>query len=124
MKDLNTPLLDIINRKLVLTETDCADPYAPVATTTTVATTTGASTGATLSTTTSTKDDTTTTTTSTTTQSSTTVKEETVSLSDEMISSGLSEGVESSNMQRKPVRRRDAKPERPYRPPKHDLVDL
>jgi len=124
MKDLNTPLLDVINRKLVLTETDCAYPYAPVSTTATTATTAGASTAATMSTTTSTKDDTTTTTTSITTSSSTTVKEEAVSLSDEMVSSELSEGVESSDMQRKPVRRRDAKPERPYRPPKHDVVDL
>ena len=39
MKDLNTPLLDIVNRKLVETNIDCANPYQQVHTQSTSTTT-------------------------------------------------------------------------------------
>ena len=103
MKDLNTPLLDMVNRKLVETDTDCANPFAskpvPAASSTVTSTTSSTAASATTSTAASTAA-------SATTESS---------------AADVQNVQPIDALQRKPVRRNDKKPEKPYRPPKEEI---
>jgi hypothetical protein len=117
LKDLSTPLLDMVNRKLVETHIDCANPFAETQTATTTTTTQKATVTEQVATTTSPKKEETTLntelpTTSTeatdaTTEATEEATEKTSPPNEEILDFG----------KRKPVKHKDKKPDVPYRPP-------
>eukprot|EP00804_Cyclotella_cryptica_P028311 CCRYP_013185-RB/>CCRYP_013185-RB protein AED:0.09 eAED:0.09 QI:289/0.87/0.88/1/1/0.88/9/382/644 len=129
MKDLNTPLLDILNRKLVETTIDCANPFQPVDTQTMSASATAAKDPASASVA-ETTISTTEATSQTTEMATTKATEATMAEASEgtAIDTTTSSTVLPPDQQqaqifpeRKPVKRHDKKPDKPYRPPKEEL---
>lgn len=134
---VNTPLLDMVNRKLVETHIDCANPFGD-STTSTTSTEESSTTTTTTATTTAEKIEETSTaatTTSTTekaqeTSTTTTEKAEEMSKATEAIATDTQEITAQSTDEleeethdlgkRKPVKRRQKKPDVPYRPPKEE----
>lgn len=116
LKDLSTPLLDMVNRKLVETQIDCANPFAETHTATTTTTTTTK-----VASTTSPKKE-------ETTQS--TEIQNTSTQATDAITEATEEPTEKTSPpkeeildfgKRKPVKRQDKKPDVPYRPPMEGL---
>ena len=125
MKDLNTPLLDIVNRKLVETNIDCANPFQQVDTQTTSTTETAAtelSSTATVSATEATKQTTEIGTTKATEATTTKPSEEAAVDTTSSSTVPPSDKLQALNFpERLPVKPHDKKPDKPYRPPKGEL---
>lgn len=146
MEDLNTPLLDIVNRKLSETDTNCADPFgtklaSPIiptelqtgsqasaaAVVTTEQQTTTEQPEVTTTTTTEEPEVTTTTSTTTTTPdevetaSGTTQQEAVAEAKPEPTQAFTTQYVDNGSGTRRKVIRDNSKPEKPYRPPKTEL---
>lgn len=128
MKDLNTPLLDMVNRKLVETHIDCANPFAEVTQTTAAATTTTISTTAiSTETTKGPESSSTTITTSASTEKSSETTESTDAtttiVTTEATTTDTTEKASDqpetalNSPKRKPIKRQDKKLDVPYRPP-------
>mmetsp|Transcript_12350 Transcript_12350/g.22891 ORF Transcript_12350/g.22891 Transcript_12350/m.22891 type:complete len:619 (+) Transcript_12350:133-1989(+) len=150
MEDLTTPLLDMINRKLSETDTNCADPFGPklpspiqvtaklppmTATVLPEVTTTTTEIPNTTTKLPNTTSEATTTTSSTTTTTSTarlTTTASTTSFTTTSSASTQGATLASSSMDslpqfidgRKPVKRDEKKPNKPYRPPKELRAEL
>jgi hypothetical protein len=151
MNDLNTPLLNMVNRKLVETHIDCADPFkesntapeAETATTTTVPELTETSTltsDMTLCDVESLTESTTKATTMATDMTAETAEAlvdneiaatkdpetTTTQVAEEIVDSTSAAAATASNQQtststeRLPIKRRNKKPDSPYRPPKEE----
>lgn len=146
LEDLNTPLLDIVNRKLSETDTNCADPFgtklvSPIiptelqtgsqataaAVVTTEQQTTTEQPEVTTTTTTEELEVTTTTSTTTTTPdevetaSGTTQQEAVAETKPEPTQAFTTQYVDNGSGTRRKVIRDNSKPEKPYRPPKTEL---
>lgn len=130
MKDLNTPLLDIVNRKLVEKNIDCADPFQQVdtqtASTTATAATEPSSTTTIPETTVSATESAGQTTETATTEANkaTTIKASEGEVIDTASSSIVPPPDQNQALifpERKPIKQNDKKPDRPYRPPKEEL---
>jgi chitinase len=123
MKDLNTPLLDMVNRKLVETHIDCANPFGDSTTSTTSTETTTKTTITTTTTTTENVKETSTTTTEKAEEiSKATSAIGTNSDAQEMPAQTANELEEETHDpgKRKPVKKREKKPDVPFRPPKEE----
>jgi len=129
MKDLNAPLLDIVNRKLVETNIDCADPFQQVdtqATSTTATAATDPTSSATVPEITVSATESTGLTTemaATEANKATTIKASEGAAVDTASSSTVTPSDQNQALifpERKPIKQNDKKPDRPYRPPKEE----